>query len=201
MFASWKKSYDQPREHIKKQRNNFANRGLFSQSYGFSSNHVRRWGLDHKEGWALKNGCFWIVVLEKTLESPLTVRKLKQSILKEINLEYSLEGVMLKLKLQYFGHLMWRAYSSGKRPWYWERSKAGGEGNDRGWDGWMASSTQWKWVWANSGRRVKDRKAWRAAVHKVVKSLTRLSDWTMNNNIIQPWTLTLLNILHMRYLI
>ena len=66
-FASWKKSYDQPRQHVKKQRYYFANKGLSSQSYGFSSSHVWMWELDHKESWALKNWCFWTVVLEKTL--------------------------------------------------------------------------------------------------------------------------------------
>ena len=73
-----------------------------------------------------------------------------QSILKEMSPEYSLEGLMLKLKLQYFGHLMWRT-DHRKRPWCWERLRAGGEGDDRGWDGWMASPTQWTWVWVNSG--------------------------------------------------
>ena len=74
-----------------------------------------------------------------------------QSILKEISPKYSLEGLMLKLKLQYFGHLMWRT-DSLERPWYWERLKVGGEGDDRGWDGWMAPPpTRWAWVWANSG--------------------------------------------------
>ena len=71
-----------------------------------------------------------------------------QSILKEINPEYSLEGLLLKLKLQYFSHLL----THWKRPWCWERLKAGGEGVDRGWDGWMISLSQWTWVWANPGR-------------------------------------------------
>ena len=81
---------------------------------GFSSSHVWMWELDYKESWALKNWCFWTVVLEKTLESPLTARRSNQYILKEISPEYSLEGLMLKLNLQYFGHLMWRADSSEK---------------------------------------------------------------------------------------
>ena len=68
MFALWKKSYDQPRQHIKKQRHHFANKNPSSQSYGFISNHVWMWELDYKESWALKNWCFWTVVLEKTLE-------------------------------------------------------------------------------------------------------------------------------------
>ena len=80
-----------------------------------------------------------------------TARSSKQSILKEISPERSLEGLMLKLKLQYFGHLM-QKLTHLKRPWCWERLKAGGEGDDRGWDGWMASPTQWTWVWVNSRR-------------------------------------------------
>ena len=100
-------SHDQPRQHIKKQRCYFANKGPSSQGYGFSSSHVWMWELDHKEGWVLKNWYFWTVVLEKTLESPLDCKEI-QSILKEISPEYSLEGLMLKLKLQCFGHLMWR---------------------------------------------------------------------------------------------
>ena len=78
-----------------------------------------------------------------------TARRSDQSILKEISAECSLEGLMLKLKLQYFGHLMQRA-DSFQRPWCWERLRAG-EGDDRGWDGWMVSLTQWTWVWVNSG--------------------------------------------------
>ena len=75
--APWKESYDQPRQDIKKQRHYFANKGPSSQSYGFSSSHVWMWDLDHKEGWALKNGCFWTAVLEKTLESPLDFKEIQ----------------------------------------------------------------------------------------------------------------------------
>ena len=71
MLAPWKKSYDQPRQHIKKQRHYFANKGPFSQSYSFSSSHVWKWELEYKENWEPKNWCFWTGVLEKTLESPL----------------------------------------------------------------------------------------------------------------------------------
>ena len=77
MFKCTKKSYDQTRQHIKKQRHYFANKGLFSQSYGFSSSHAWVWELDHKESWALKNWCFLIVVLEKTLESPLDCKEIQ----------------------------------------------------------------------------------------------------------------------------
>ena len=117
MLTPWKKSYDQPRQHIKKQRHYFANKDLSSQGYGFSSSRVWIWQLDYKENWALKNWCFWTVVLEKTLESPLDCKEIQpvhpkgnQSWISE----YLLEGLMLKLKLQYFGHLMWRADSLEK---------------------------------------------------------------------------------------
>ena len=78
MHTLWKKSYDQPRQHIKKQRHCFANKGPSSQSYGFSSSHVWMWELDYKESWAPKNWCFWTVVLEKTLESPLDWKEIQQ---------------------------------------------------------------------------------------------------------------------------
>ena len=149
MLAPWKKNYGQPRQHIKKQRHYFANKGPSSQSYGFSSTHVWMWELDCKESWAPKNWCFWTVVLEKTLERvPSTTKKSNQSILKEISPEYSLEGLMLKWKLQYFGPLMGRTDSFEKTLML---GKIEVEGDDRGWDGWMASPTQWTWVWVNSG--------------------------------------------------
>ena len=77
MLAPWKKSYDQPRQHIKKQRHYFANKGPSSQSYGFSSDHVWMWELDYKESWVPKNWCFWTVVLKKTLESPLDCKEIQ----------------------------------------------------------------------------------------------------------------------------
>ena len=108
-LTPWQESYDQPREHIQKQRHYSDNNGPSSQGYGFSSGHVWMWELDCEESWVLKNWCFWPVVLEKTLERvSLTTRRSNQSILKEISPGCSLEGLMLKMKLQYFGHLMWR---------------------------------------------------------------------------------------------
>ena len=77
MVYPWKESYENPRQHIKKQSHHIANKGPSSQSYGFSSGHVWMWELDHKEGWAPKNWCFWIVVLEKTLESPLDCKDIQ----------------------------------------------------------------------------------------------------------------------------
>ena len=128
-----------------------------------------------KESWALKNWCFSIVVLEKTLRVPWTARRSNQSIIKEISAEYSLEGLMLKLKLQFFGHLMGRA-NSQERPWCWERWRAG-EGDNRVWDGWMASPTWWAWVGAQSGRRWRTRKPGNAVADGVVKCRTQLSYW------------------------
>ena len=77
MLTPWKEGYDQPRQHIKKQRHYFANKGPSSQGYGFSSSHVWMWELDYKESWAPKNLCFWTVVLEKTLESPLDFKEIQ----------------------------------------------------------------------------------------------------------------------------
>ena len=77
MLTPWKESYDQPRQHIKKQRHYFANKGLSSQGYGFSSGHVWMWELDYKESWAPKNWCFWTMVLEKTLDSPLDCKEIQ----------------------------------------------------------------------------------------------------------------------------
>ena len=117
MLAPWKKSYDQPRQHIKKQRHYFANKGPPSQSCGFSSSHVWMWELDYKVTWGPMNWCFWTVMLEKTLESPLDFKEIKPVHPKgNQSPEYSLEGLMLKLKLQYFGHLMQRTDSIWKGP-------------------------------------------------------------------------------------
>ena len=135
---------------IQKQRHYFANKGLSSQGYGFSCGHVWMWELDYEEGWAPKNWCFWTVVLEKTFESPWTAKRSNQPILKEISPGISLEGMMLKLKLQYFGHLM-RRVDSLEKTLMLGGIGARGEGNDRGWDGWMASLTWWTWVCVNSG--------------------------------------------------
>ena len=98
---------------------------LSSQSYDFSSGHVWMWALGQKEGWVTRNWCFQTVVLTNTLEKPLDSKEIKPVNPEEYQSWYSLEGLMLKLKLQYFGHLMWRS------PWCWERLKAGGKGDDK----------------------------------------------------------------------
>ena len=113
-LTPWKKSYDEPRQHIKKQRHYFASKVPSSQTYSFSRSHVWLWELDYKESWELKNWCFWTVMLERTLENPLDCKKIQPVHLKDISPEYSLEGLMLKLKLQYFGHLMQRTDSFEK---------------------------------------------------------------------------------------
>ena len=136
---SCKTSCNKPRQHIKKQRHYFASKDPTSQSYGFSSSHVWMW--DHKKGWVPKNWCFWTVVLEKTLESPLDWRRSNQSILEQFSLEYSLEGLILKLKFQYFGHLMRRA-GSVERTLMLAKIEGIGEGDNRGWDCWMAPPTR-----------------------------------------------------------
>ena len=108
------------------------------------------------ESWAMKKtehrriDAFELWCWRRLLRVPWTARRSNQSILKEISPGCSLEGLMLKLKRQYFGHLMWRA-DSWERPRCWEWLKTGGEGDDRGWDGWMASPTQWTWDWVDSG--------------------------------------------------
>ena len=110
------------------------------------------------ESWTIKKAecqrsdAFELWCWRRLLRVPWTARRSNQSILKEINPEYSLEGLMLKLKLEYFGHLMQRT-DSLETPWCWKKWMAGGEGDDTGWDGWMASSTQWTWVWASSRRK------------------------------------------------
>ena len=162
MLASWKKSYDKPIQWIEKERRHFASKGLYIQSFGFSSGHVWIWELDHKNAQCWRTDAFELWCWRRLLRGLSTARRSNQSILKETNPEYSLEELMLKLKFQYIGHLCEES-THWKRPWCWERLKAGGKGVVKGWDGWMASLIQWLWTWANS-EMVRDREAWHAAV-------------------------------------
>ena len=178
MLTPWKENYDQPRQHIKKKRHYFANKGPSSQGYGFSSSHVWMWELDCEKSWEPKNWCFWTVVLENTLESPLDCKEIQpvhprgdRSVLGVHWKDWcwSRNSNTLATWCEELTHL--------KRPWCWERLRAEGEGDDRGWDGLMASLTGWTWVWVDSG-------SWwwigRPGMPCFMgsQSLKRLSNWT-----------------------
>ena len=179
MLAPWKKGYDQPRQHIKKQRHYFASKGPSSQTYGFSGSHVWIWELDYKESWVLKDWCFWSVVLKKTLESPLDCKEIQsvnQSVSQSVlNIHWkdwcwSWNSNTLDTWCKEMTHL--------RRPWCWGRMKSGGEGDDRGWNGWMAWPTRWTWVWVGSGSWWWTGKPGMLQSMGVTKSRTWLSDWT-----------------------
>ena len=173
-LATWKESSDKPVQCIKKQRCHFADKGLYSQSYGFSRSHVWIWEWDHKEGWQPKNWCFWIVMLEKTLESPLDRKGIKS-----VNPKGNQSWIFIR-RTYAEALILWppdvKSWLTGKDPdagkdWRWE-----GKGQQR-WDGWRASLTQWTWIRANSGRQ------WRTGEPDVLQSmrLPRVRhDWATN---------------------
>ena len=174
MLTPWKKSYDKPRQCVKKQRHYFTSKGLYSQCYDFSMYGCESWTIKKSE-WVPKNWCFWTVLLEKILESPLNCKISNQSILEEINPEYSLERLMLNLRFQYFGHLMQRADSLGKilSLGKIEGRRRRGQQRMRWFDDIidrmdMNLSKLWEIV--------KYKETWHAAIHGVTKSWTQLSN-------------------------
>ena len=173
MLVPWKKSYNQPRQHIKKQRHYFANKGPSSQGYSFSSSHVWMWELDYKEGWTSKNWCFWTVVLEKSLESPLDCKEIKPVIPKG-NQPWIFIG---RTGAKAEPPILWppdaKSWLIRKDPdtgKHWRQGKGTREEEMHHW----LNGHEFEQAW----EMVKDREAWCHAVYGVAKSWRRMSDWT-----------------------
>ena len=159
MLAPWKKSYDQSRQHIKKQRHYFANKCPFSQSYGFSCSHVWMWEQDIKKAECQRTDAFelwcWRRLLRSLgLQGDQTSQSLRKSVLNIHWKDWCWSWNSNTLATWCEEPTHW------KRPWCWERLKAGGEVDDGGWDGLMASLTQWTWVWASSRSWWRTGKPW-----------------------------------------
>ena len=151
MLTPWKKSYDQPRQHLKKQRHYFVNKGSSSQGYGFSSGHVWMWELDYKESWAPKNWCFWTVVLEKTLESPLDCKEIQPVHPKGDPswVFYGRTDVEAETPILWPNDVkswfIWKDSDTGRR---WGQEEKGTTKDEMaGWHHWLNG----QWVWVDSG--------------------------------------------------
>ena len=176
MLTPWKKSYDKPRQHTKRQRHHFADKGLYNQRYGFSRSHIQMWELGHKEGWAPKNWCFQIVVLEKTFEHPL-----KSNDSKPDNLKGNQPWIFIgRTEAEAEAPILWlldvKSQLFGKDPdvgkdWIWEEK-------------WMTECDMVGWHCYLNGHEfeqsrefVLQTEAWSAAVHGVTNSQIWLTDW------------------------
>ena len=182
MLTPWKESYDQPRQHIKKQRHYFANKGPSSQGYGFSSGHVWMWELDYKESWVLKNWCFWTVMLEKTLESPLDCKEIHP-----VHPKGDQSWVLIgRTDIKAATPILWPL---DVKSWLIGKDSDGGKDlgqEEKGTteDGWTASLTRWTWVWASSGSW------WRTGKPGMLQSmeLQRVGhDWVTEQKYISFW--------------